>query len=222
MSQKLKKNRFKIFRLIRFLLFSNSKQITIYFKINKKRLNKILFSYCLQLSFLYVLIYILVYFFNYDLFSKSNEILESTSGGDINYYFNAYPFNVWYLFMMWFVVNLFLFALSSLILTFLSENKKPAGYLFSNSIYSTSFIFASCFPLLVINAIYPINSDTTIASFSFLVSLWILILGLGIIFSAIRFGQVGKTLLNQNSTRAIFSWVLSCFSLVYFIYKILT
>lgn len=220
MNQKIKKSKVKFFKLLKFLLFAKSAKVTRFFRLNKTDLIKILVKYSMQLSFLYICLYILVYFFNYEIFSVSNELLAKSNDG-IGYYFNAYPFNVWYLFLMWFFVSLYLFSFILIILTFLSENKKPTKLLFTNIFYSSSFIFSACFPLLVINAIYPINGDTTIASFSFLVSLWILILGCGIIFSAIRFGQIGSSLLGQNLNRAVFTWVLACFSLIYFIYKIL-
>jgi hypothetical protein len=216
-----KKSKIKFLSLLRFLLFQNSKKVITFLKLNKRKLNGIFFKYCLQLSVLYTLLYIFVYVLNYDIFSKSNEILEKT-GSEFTYYFNAYPFNVWYLFLMWVFVNFYLFSVTLLILTLLNESKRPVKLLFSNSIYATSFIFVSCFPLLVLNTFYPINAETTIASFAFLVSLWILIIGVGIIISAIRFGNLGKFLLNQNYNRAIFSWVFSCFSLVFFIYKLLT
>jgi hypothetical protein len=212
-----------MFRFFIFMLIPKPKKLSLLIRLKKGQYFPMVIKHCLNLSLLYFLLYLFFYLINISSLSSINDSLvksfEEKNVSFLFYFINLYPFNVVYIYFFWVFMFLFLSVLSLLLLTLLGEKRKPLSRLNASILYASSFLFLSSFPLLILNSFIPIGEDTTLGGFSFLVAIWISIIGIGILFSATTFGKLGKYVLNQNINRATFAWVFSIFTFLYLIYK---
>lgn len=212
-----------IFRFFIFMIVPKARKLSLLIRFRKGKFFPLVFKYCLNLSLMYLLLYVALYLINISSLSELNNTLsknfEDKGVSFIFYFMNLYPFNVIYIYFFWILMYFFLSVLSLLLLTLLGEKRKPFSRLSASILYASSFIFLTCFPLLILNSFMPISENTTLGGFSFLIAVWIGIIGIGILFSATTFGRLGKYVLNQNLNRAVFAWVFSVFTFFYLIYK---
>ncbi len=213
----------RIYQFFLFMLIPKARKLNLLIRFRKGKIFPLVFKHCMNLSILYFTLYVFFFFVNFSSLTDLNNTLSKNyeAGGMsfIAYFLSLYPFNVIYIFLFWFFMVLFLSIICLLILTLLGEKRKPFGKLSASILYASSFIFLAFFPLLILNSIFPINDGTTLGGFSFLMAIWISIIGIGVLFSATTFGKMGKYLFNHNVNRAVFAWVFSVSTFAYLIYK---
>jgi hypothetical protein len=184
------------------------------------------FSIFLYSYLLYFLLYLGVFFVGYDHFSNLNDVMAkefATKGHSaFSLFLNRYPWNAIYLFASLMMVVIFLSFLSYLIASILETEKRTIRAHMGICLHSNANLMIFLMFIFMANTFFPTTGNFSIVLFGGLMSIWILGFLLANILSTYIFVKASNSFFHQPKRRAIVTWLLPFWFVVYTIFGIIS